>query len=98
MQEAWGRSLGWKDPLEKGIIVDHLTMSLTGLPNCGLNKGLSKAPHWRREWLSTLVFLPREFHGQRNLAGYTVHGLKESDTTEQLLLSLSSSLFLFYIY
>ena len=24
---------------------------------------------WRREWLPTLVFLPREFHGQRSLAG-----------------------------
>ena len=23
---------------------------------------------WRREWLPTLVFLPREFHGQRSLA------------------------------
>ena len=69
MQEAWGRSLGWEDPLEKGIIVDHLTMSLTGLPNCGMNKGLSKAPRWRRGWLSTPVFLPREFHGQRSLAG-----------------------------
>jgi len=69
MQEAWGRSLGWEDPLEKGIIVDHLTMSLTGLPNCGMNKGLSKAPRWRREWLSTPVFLPRDFHGQRSLTG-----------------------------
>ena len=71
MQEAWGRSPGWEDPLEKGIIVDHLTMSLTGLPNCGMNKGLSKAPHWRREWLSTPVILPREFHRQRSLAGYS---------------------------
>ena len=69
MQEAWGRSLGWEDPLEKGIIVDHLTMSLTGLPNCGMNNGLSKAPRWRREWLSTPVFLPRDFHGQRSLTG-----------------------------
>ena len=24
---------------------------------------------WRREWLITPVFLPREFHGQRSLAG-----------------------------
>ena len=23
---------------------------------------------WRRAWQLTLVFLPREFHGQRNLA------------------------------
>ena len=25
---------------------------------------------WRREQLPTPVFLPEEFHGQRNLAGY----------------------------
>ena len=26
---------------------------------------------WRREWLSTPVFLPGEFHAQRSLAGYS---------------------------
>ena len=26
---------------------------------------------WRRKWLPTPVFLPGEFHGQRNLAGYS---------------------------
>ena len=31
------------------------------------------------EWLPTLVFLPGEFHGQRNLAGYSPWGCKESD-------------------
>ena len=39
---------------------------------------------WRREWQSTPVFLPREFHGQRSLAGYSTRGCKESDTTERL--------------
>ena len=38
---------------------------------------------WRREWLSTSVFLPGEFHGQRSLASYSLWGLKELDT-EQL--------------
>ena len=38
-----------------------------------------KDPTWRRKWQST----PGEFHGQRNLAGYTVHGgHKKSDATE----------------
>ena len=37
---------------------------------------------WRREWLPTPVFLPGEFHGQRNLAGYSPMGRKELDTTE----------------
>ena len=39
---------------------------------------------WRREWLPTSVFLLGEFHGQRNLAGCSPWGCKESDTTEQL--------------
>ena len=34
----------------------------------------------------TLIFLPGEFHGQRSLAGYSLWGCKESDTTEQLTL------------
>ena len=43
---------------------------------------------WRREWLPTPVFLPGELYGQRNLAGYSPGGVKESDTTERLTLSL----------
>ena len=38
----------------------------------------------RRELLSTPLFLPGEFHGQRSLAGYIPWGGKESDTTERL--------------
>ena len=38
---------------------------------------------WRRERLPTPVFWPGEFHGL-----YSPRGLKESDTTEQLSLSL----------
>ena len=37
---------------------------------------------WRREWQYTPVFLPEEFHGQRSLAGYSLWGCKELDTTE----------------
>ena len=29
---------------------------------------------WRREWLPTLMFLPGELHGQRNLVGYSPRG------------------------
>ena len=39
---------------------------------------------WRRKWQPTPVFLPRESHGQRNLAGYTPWGCKESDMIEWL--------------
>ena len=35
--------------------------------------------------------LPGDFHGQRSLAGYSLLGCKESDQTEQLMLSLSLS-------
>ena len=37
---------------------------------------------WRREWQPTPVLLPREFHGQRKLVGYSPWGPKESGTTE----------------
>ena len=47
--------------------------------------GLGRFP-WRREQLPSLVFLPREIHGQRSLAGYSPWGHKESDTTERLSL------------
>ena len=33
-------------------------------------------------------FLPEESHGQRSMVGYSLWGHKESDTTEQLMLSL----------
>ena len=37
---------------------------------------------WRRKWQSTPVFLPRKFHGQRSLVGYSAWGHKELDVTE----------------
>ena len=42
----------------------------------------------RREWQPTPVFLPREFHGQRSLVGYSPWGHKESDTTLPLCTEL----------
>ena len=50
----------------------------------GLIPGLGKFP-WRKEWLPTPVFWPREFHGL-----YNPWGRKESDTTERLSLSLTT--------
>ena len=44
----------------------------------------SNVTFWRRKWQPTPVFLPGESHGQRNQAGYSPWGHKESDTTEQL--------------
>ena len=53
MQESWVQSLGWEDPLEKGLAT-HSSI------------------------------LAGEFHGQRNLAGYSPRSCKESDATERL--------------
>ena len=39
---------------------------------------------WRRKWQSTPVLLPGKSHGQKSLAGCSLWGRKESDTTEQL--------------
>ena len=49
----------------------------------GFDPWAGKGP-WRTEWQPTLLFLPGEFHGQRNLASYHPQGRKESDTTEWL--------------
>ena len=37
---------------------------------------------WRRKWQPTPVFLPGESHGQRSLAGYSMGGHTQSDTTK----------------
>ena len=47
----------------------------------GFDPLVRKIP-WRRAWQPTPVFLPRESHGQRSLAGYSPWGCTESDTTE----------------
>ena len=43
---------------------------------------LGQEDPWRREWLPTPVLLHREFHGERNLMGYSPWGGQESDMTE----------------
>ena len=40
------------------------------------------------KWLPSPVFLPGEFYGQRSVVGWSLWGLKESDTPEQLTLRL----------
>ena len=45
----------------------------------GFNPWVGKIS-WRRKWQPTPVFLPREFHGERSLVGYSPWGFKEVDT------------------
>ena len=42
-------------------------------------QSLDQEDPWRRGWEITPVFLPREFHGQRRLVGYS-HGITENWT------------------
>jgi len=75
-------------------MTERLTLSLWGFPDGSDGKesafssgDLGSIPWigkilWRREWLSTPVFLPGGFHGQRSLAGYGPWDCKEVDTTE----------------
>ena len=45
---------------------------------------------WRRAWQHTPVFLPRESHGQRSLAGYSPQGRKDSARLKWPFLQFSS--------
>ena len=49
----------------------------------GSMSGLGRFP-WRRKGQPTPVFFPGESHGQRNLAGSSPWGCKESEMTERL--------------
>ena len=67
-------------------------------PSCrpGLKPCIRKVP-CRREWQPTSVFLSRKSHGQRSLVVSSPVGGKESDTTEQVKLAVSSSWLLWHI-
>ena len=109
MQETWVQSLGWEDPLEKGMATHssllagefyglyriyspwgHKESDVTEQLSLYVNHPALKRfyfvdihlENWRGKWQATLVFLPRESHGQRSLVGYSPWGHKESDTTE----------------
>ena len=57
---------------------------------CGFSPWVGEIP-WRKEWLPTPGFLPGESHGQRSLAGCSPGGHKESDMTERLKSSSTST-------
>ena len=55
---------------------------------------------WRRQWQSTPVFLPGEFHRQRSLTGYIVHRVIKSQTQLSMytLINVSTYIYLTFIY
>ena len=66
---------------QSAVGVKNLPADAGDAKRCRFNSWLGKIP-WRRKWHPTPVFLPGESHGQRSLAGYSIWGCKESDTTE----------------
>ena len=69
-----------------------MVRNLLAMQETGFNPWVRKIL-WRREWLPSPVFLPGEFHGQRNLAGYRQWGQKKLYVTEQLTIALSNPMF-----
>ena len=57
----------------RGAVAQTVKRLQCGRP--GFAPWIGKIPR-RRKWQSTPVFLPREFHGQRSLAGYSPWGHK----------------------
>ena len=61
-------------------------------------RSLIRKMPWRREWLTTPVFLPGKFHEQRSLTGYSPWVHKESDMTEATWCAQSFNSFRRYEY
>ena len=61
------------------FLVAQTVKNLPAMQETWFDPGVEKIP-WRREWQPIPVFLPGEFHGQRSLAGYTVHEVVKSRT------------------
>ena len=69
-------------------LVAQIVKNLPAVCRLRFNSWVRKIP-WRRERLSTLVFLPRKSNGKRSLVGYSPWSLKELDTTEWLTLTFT---------
>ena len=63
------------------INAEDIACSLPQSMGDGFHPWVRKIP-WKREWQPTPVFLPGEFHRQRNLVGYSLWDGKEAGTTE----------------
>ena len=75
-------STTWEALYELGILMGFPggasgKESLSQCRRCRFYPCIRKIP-WRRAWQPTPVFLPEEFHGHRNLAGYSPWGHKKS--------------------
>ena len=75
--------------LRKGFLASQMVKNLPAMQETRIRSLGQKDPQGR-EWLSTLIFLPGEFHGQRSLAGCSSQSHKDTDMSERLTLSLLS--------
>ena len=62
-------------------MVKNSPANVGDMKRCGFDPWVGKIP-WNKAWHPIPVFLPGESHGQKNLAGYSPYGHKESDMTE----------------
>ena len=65
-----------------GTIVKNLPVDAGDVRDAGSIPESGRSPG--EEMVPTPIFLPREFHGQRSLLGYSPWDHKRLDTTEQL--------------
>ena len=62
------------------LVIKKLLANAGDVRDVGSIPGLGGSPEGGQH---TLVFLPRESHGQRSLACYTVHGVAKSQTQSE---------------
>ena len=62
-------------------MIKNVSFNAGDIRNFRFDPWVGKIP-WRRAWQPTPVFLPRESHEQRSLAGYSPWGSKETDMTQ----------------
>ena len=76
--EPAGKTEMWfRVPHIRASLVAQMVKNLPAMQKTQV-QSLGQKISWKREWQPTSVFLPREFHGQRSLAGYSPWGHKES--------------------
>ena len=88
MQIRWLNGLDSLLPMSssklcKWLVGEESTCQCRRYKRHGFDPWVGKIP-WSRKWQPTPVFLPGEFHGQRNLVGYHPWDGKELDRNERL--------------
>ena len=90
----WPSSHSFATPslFKRSTLVAQTVRSLPTSRRARFNFWVRKMP-WKREQQPTAVFLPREFHAQKSLEGYSPRGHRVSDTTTQPTLFIYFALF-----